>query len=116
MSDRTAGASWDLNPNAPYVYICANETVHGVEFAEIPDTAGVPLVADMSSNILSRTVDVSKFGVIYAGAQKNIGCSGVTIVIVRDDLLGKAAKMCPMMLDWSVQAANGSMKNTPPTW
>jgi len=111
-----AVASWKLNPKANYVYYCANETVNGVEFPTIPDTGDVPLVADMSSNILSQPVDVSKFGVIYAGAQKNIGCTGVTLVIVRDDLLGKALPVCPQLLDYAVQAKGGSMLNTPPTW
>lgn len=111
-----SAADWKLNPDAAYVYYCANETVNGVEFPDIPDTGSVPLVADMSSNILSRPFDVSKFGVIYAGAQKNIGCSGVTIVIVREDLLGSALPFCPQMLDYAVQAKGGSMLNTPPTW
>ncbi|HEY1075918.1 MAG TPA: 3-phosphoserine/phosphohydroxythreonine transaminase, partial [Fontimonas sp.] len=81
-------ASWKLDPNAAYVHITPNETIHGVEFHAEPDVGGVPLVADMSSNILSRPLDVSKYGLIYAGAQKNIGPSGITIVIVRDDLIG----------------------------
>eukprot|EP00047_Mylnosiga_fluctuans_P001093 m.212136 g.212136 ORF g.212136 m.212136 type:complete len:482 (+) comp10141_c0_seq2:2106-3551(+) len=106
-----------FSSNASYVYYCANETIHGVEFAGAPDVpAGTVLVADMSSNILSRHVDVSKFGLIFAGAQKNIGCSGVTIVIVRDDLLGRAQACCPEMLDLSIHAKNGSLYNTPPTW
>lgn len=109
-------ATWKLNPNASYVYYCANETVHGVEFDFIPDTGSVPLVADMSSNILSREIDVSKFGLIYAGAQKNIGCTGVTIVIIRDDLIGKAAPICPIMLDYKTLADAKSLYNTPPTW
>ncbi|XP_061117362.1 phosphoserine aminotransferase [Conger conger] len=106
--------SWTLNPAASYVYYCANETIHGVEFNFVPDTKGVVLVCDMSSNILSRPVDVSKFGLIFAGAQKNIGCAGVTAVIVREDLLGKALKECPIVLDYKVQAGNNSLYNTPP--
>ncbi|RVE51830.1 hypothetical protein evm_003450 [Chilo suppressalis] len=82
-----AESTWNLDPNASYVHICTNETIHGVEFDFIPDTKGVPLVADMSSNFMSKKVDVSKFGVIYGGAQKNIGTSGVALVIVREDLL-----------------------------
>ncbi|XP_066567201.1 phosphoserine aminotransferase [Amia ocellicauda] len=107
-------SSWELNPSASYVYYCCNETVHGVEFNFIPDTKGVVLVCDMSSNFLSRPVDVSKFGLIFAGAQKNIGCAGVTVVIVREDLLGKVLKECPVVLDYKVQAGNNSMYNTPP--
>lgn len=109
-------SEWKLDPNASYVYYCDNETVNGVEFADIPDTGSVPLVADMSSNFCSRPVDVSKFGVIYAGAQKNVGCAGLTITIVRDDLLGAAASVCPTMLDYSILAKGASMHNTPPTW
>ncbi|XP_021919839.1 probable phosphoserine aminotransferase isoform X2 [Zootermopsis nevadensis] len=108
--------TWILNPNASYVYYCANETVHGVEFPFIPDTQGIPLVADMSSNILSQPLDVSKFGVIFAGAQKNIGPAGVTLVIVREDLLGKAAVTCPTVLDFTVMAKDNSLHNTPPTF
>jgi len=109
-------SQWTLNPEASYVYYCANETVHGVEFQFIPETNGVPLVCDMSSNILSRPVDVSKFGIIYGGAQKNIGCAGVTVVIVRDDLVGHAIKQCPSILDYKVQVGNNSLYNTPPTY
>ncbi|KAK2156519.1 hypothetical protein LSH36_211g02043 [Paralvinella palmiformis] len=107
---------WNLNPGASYVYYCANETIHGVEFHDIPETNGVPLVCDMSSNILSRPVDISKFGVIYAGAQKNIGCAGVTLVIIRDDLLGHAMPVCPVIFDYKIQAGNNSCYNTPPTF
>lgn len=115
MSD--LGKELQLSPQASYVYYCANETIHGVEFAQPPAVpADQVLVADMSSNILSRPVDVAKFGIIYGGAQKNIGCSGVTIVIVRDDLLGKAQASCPEMLDLFIHAKNGSLYNTPPTW
>jgi phosphoserine aminotransferase len=108
--------SWKLDKNAAYFHYTPNETIGGVEFHWVPDTAGVPLVADMSSTILSRPVDVSKFGVIYAGAQKNIGPAGLTIVIVREDLLGKARDTTPTMLDWKVAADNDSMYNTPPTY
>ncbi|KAK3096108.1 hypothetical protein FSP39_023322 [Pinctada imbricata] len=107
---------WTLNPEASYVYYCANETIHGVEFPYIPETNGVPLVCDMSSNMLSRPVDVSKFGVIFAGAQKNMGCAGVTIVIIREDLLGKADPQCPVTYDYKVQAGNNSLYNTAPTY
>ncbi|XP_011305706.1 probable phosphoserine aminotransferase [Fopius arisanus] len=109
-------ATWKLDPNASYVYYCANETVHGIEFDNIPETNGVPLVADMSSNILTRKLDISKFGVIYAGAQKNIGPSGVTLVIVREDLLGKALPVCPSVLDYTIMANDNSLYNTPPTF
>ncbi|KAI7790656.1 phosphoserine aminotransferase [Triplophysa rosa] len=107
-------STWSLNPSASYVYYCCNETVDGVEFNFIPDTKEVVLVSDMSSNFLSRPVDVSKFGLIFAGAQKNVGCAGVTVVIVREDLLGRALKECPIILDYQVQAGNNSLYNTPP--
>lgn len=107
-------SEWNLDPNASYVYICTNETIHGVEFDFVPDTKGVPLVADMSSNIMSKKIDVSKYGVIYAGAQKNIGTSGVTLVIVRDDLLGHVLPICPSILDWAANAKADSILNTPP--
>ncbi|KAL7390900.1 hypothetical protein ABVT39_001031 [Epinephelus coioides] len=107
-------SSWTLNPSASYVYYCCNETVHGVEYNFTPETNGVVLVSDMSSNFLSRPVDVSKFGLIYAGAQKNVGCAGVTVVIVREDLIGHALKECPIVLDYKVQAENNSLYNTPP--
>ncbi|KAM4878479.1 phosphoserine aminotransferase isoform 2-T2 [Sylvia borin] len=109
-------STWNLNPDASYVYYCANETVHGVEFDFVPDVKGAVLVCDMSSNFLSKPVDVSKFGVIFAGAQKNVGCAGVTVVIVRDDLLGFALKECPVVLDYKTQAANSSLYNTPPCY
>ncbi|XP_042682831.1 phosphoserine aminotransferase [Centrocercus urophasianus] len=108
--------TWNLNPDASYVYYCANETVHGVEFDFVPDVKGAVLVCDMSSNFLSRPVDISKFGVIFAGAQKNVGCAGVTVVIVREDLLGFALKECPVVMDYKTQAANGSLYNTPPCY
>lgn len=107
---------WSLNPNAAYVHYCPNETVDGIEIFDIPNVGDVPLVADMSSTILSREIDVSKFGLIYAGAQKNIGPSGLTIVIVRDDLLGQARKTTPSVLNYQLAADNGSMYNTPPTF
>ncbi|XP_033974542.1 phosphoserine aminotransferase [Trematomus bernacchii] len=107
-------SSWTLNPSASYVYYCCNETVHGVEYNFTPETNGVTLVCDMSSNFLSRPVDVSKFGLIFAGAQKNVGCAGVTVVIVREDLLGHALNDCPIVLDYKVQADMNSLYNTPP--
>lgn len=111
-----ARGGWRLTPDAAYVHICANETIDGVEYHGAPDVGGVPLVADMSSNILSRVIDVSKYGVIYGGAQKNIGPAGLTIVIVREDLLGHALPFCPSAFDWKLVADNGSMFNTPPTY
>ncbi|GHE90500.1 3-phosphoserine/phosphohydroxythreonine transaminase [Thalassotalea profundi] len=109
-------AQWSLSPEAAYVHYCPNETVDGLELFEIPESHGVPLVADLSSTILSREIDVSKFGLIYAGAQKNIGPSGLTIVIVRDDLLGNAHISTPCILNYQTEADNGSMYNTPPTY
>jgi phosphoserine aminotransferase len=108
--------SLKLTPDAAYVHYTPNETIGGVEFPYIPQTGNVPLVADMSSNILSRPIDVSKYGVIYASAQKNIGPSGLAVVIVRDDLLGKARPTTPSVLDYKAMAADGSMSNTPPTF
>jgi phosphoserine aminotransferase len=105
-----------LTPNAAYVHYTPNETIGGVEFPYIPDTGSVPLVADMSSNILSKPVDVAKYGVIYASAQKNIGPSGLAVVIVRDDLIGRARTGTPSIFDYKEMAANGSMSNTPPTF
>jgi phosphoserine aminotransferase len=107
---------WSLNPDAAYVHYTPNETIGGVEFPFVPDTGNVPLVADMSSTILSRPVDVSRYGVIYAGAQKNIGPAGLTVVIVRKDLMGNPSAGTPTMFDYQVQAENGSMYNTPPTY
>ncbi|NWF37120.1 3-phosphoserine/phosphohydroxythreonine transaminase [Mariprofundus sp. KV] len=109
-------AELKLDPNAAYVHYTPNETIGGVEFDYIPETGDVPLIADMSSTILSRPLDVSKFGMIYAGAQKNIGPAGLTIVIIRDDLLGKASSNCPTMFNYSVHAENDSMYNTPSTY
>jgi len=107
---------WDLNSHAAYLHYTPNETIAGVEFHSIPEVGDVPLVADMSSTILSRPLDVSKFGLIYAGAQKNIGPAGLTIVIVRDDLIGDSIKGTPAMMDYAVQSNAGSMYNTPPTY
>ena len=107
---------WKRTPDAAYLHYTPNETIGGVEFHFVPDTGGVPLVADMSSTILSRPIDVSKFGIIYAGAQKNIGPAGLTLVIVRDDLLGKARPATPAFMDFAAMAKEGSMLNTPPTY
>jgi len=109
-------SQWNLDPSAAYVHYTPNETIGGVEFQYIPEVGDVPLVADMSSNLLSRPLDVSKFGCIYAGAQKNIGPAGLTIVIVREDLIGQARPETPVMMDYKVAADNGSMYNTPPTF
>jgi phosphoserine aminotransferase len=108
--------TWELDSEAAYVHYTPNETIGGVEFNRVPDTGDVPLVADMSSNILSRPVKVSKFGLIYAGAQKNVGPAGLTIVIVRDDLVGHADPRLPAMLNYKTHADNDSMYNTPPTY
>jgi phosphoserine aminotransferase len=105
-----------LDPDAAYCHITTNNTIFGTEFHYTPDTGDVPLVADMSSDILSRPIDVSKFGVIYAGAQKNIGPSGVTIAIVREDLIGNALEWTPTMFDYKTHADAGSLYNTPPTY
>ena len=105
-----------FSPDADYVHICYNNTIFGTCYDYIPETGDIPLVADMSSGILSRPVDVSKFGLIYAGAQKNMGPSGLTVVIVREDLLGNARENIPVMLNYTVQAENGSMYNTPPCY
>lgn len=109
-------ADWQLSADASYVHITPNETIGGVEFDGLPDTGDVPLVADMSSTILSRPIDVSRFGIIYAGAQKNIGPAGLTLVIIREDLIGEAAENCPSMLNYAVHADADSMSNTPPTY
>jgi phosphoserine aminotransferase len=109
-------AALQLDPAAAYVHYTPNETIGGVEFPYVPDTGSVPLVADMSSTLLSRPLDVSRFGVIYAGAQKNIGPAGLTVVIVRDDLVGHALAQTPALLDYKIQADNDSMYNTPPTY
>lgn len=107
-------SSLQLNPKADYVYYCDNETIEGVEFGYIPETSDVPLVADMSSNLLTRRFDIKKFGVIFAGAQKNLGTSGVTLVIARQNLLARAASHCPSILNYSILHKTGSVLNTPP--
>jgi phosphoserine aminotransferase len=105
-----------FSEDADYFHITTNNTIYGSRFNYIPDTGNVPLVADMSSNILSQVYDVSKFGLIYAGAQKNIGPAGLTVVIIRDDLIGHASSEVPTMLDYKIHVDNGSMYNTPPTF
>ncbi|MDD3243992.1 MAG: 3-phosphoserine/phosphohydroxythreonine transaminase [Eubacteriales bacterium] len=105
-----------FHADADYVHITTNNTIYGTQYTTLPDTGKVPLVADMSSNILGKEYDVDQFGLIYAGAQKNIGPAGVTVVIVRKDLLGKAQAICPTMLDYAVQAKDGSLYNTPCCW
>ncbi|WP_305907513.1 3-phosphoserine/phosphohydroxythreonine transaminase [Methylomarinum sp. Ch1-1] len=107
---------WDIDPDAAYFHYTSNETIHGVEFPETPEVGDMPLVADMSSNILSRQFDVSRFGLIYAGAQKNMGPAGVTVVIVRDDLIGHADSSVPPVFDYQQQINNDSMLNTPATY
>lgn len=108
----------EQNPDAKYLHICANETIHGVEFKDYPTVKNKDgiLIADMSSNFCSKPVDVSRFGIIYAGAQKNVGPSGVTIVIVRKDLIGNAQEITPVMLDYKIHADNNSLYNTPPCY
>lgn len=106
----------DLDPSADYVYICNNNTIYGTEYDYVPETGNVPLVSDMSSDILSRPIDVSKYGVIMAGAQKNMGPAGLTVVIVREDLLGNYRDGMPTILDWKLMADKESMYNTPPTY
>lgn len=105
-----------FRPDADYVHICFNNTIYGTKYNYIPDTGDIPLVADMSSCIISEPVDVSKFGLIYAGAQKNMAPAGLTVVIVREDLIGKARDITPAMLDYKLMADNGSMYNTPPCY
>lgn len=111
-----AQADWTIDPEAAYLHYTSNETIGGVEFQYVPDAAGLPLVCDMSSDILSRPVDVAQFGLIYAGAQKNMGPSGIAIVVVRDDLIGEILPGTPSIFDYKKQAENGSMLNTPPTY
>jgi phosphoserine aminotransferase len=109
--------TWKLTKDAAYLHICTNETIDGVEYNFVPAVAGdVPIVADMSSHILSRKVDVSRYGVIFAGAQKNIGPAGLTLVIVREDLLDCALPICPSVFHWKTVAGHDSMLNTPPTY
>lgn len=109
-------ADWALTPGAAYVHYTPNETIHGVEFSDIPDVGDVPLVADVSSNFMSAPLDVSRFGVLYGGAQKNLGPSGLAIAIVRKDLLGRHGRALPPIFELRNQAANDSMFNTPPTF
>ena len=116
FSSIPAFETWQLNRDAAYVHYTPNETIGGVEFHWVPETGDVPLVADMSSTILSRPIDVSRYGVIYAGAQKNIGPAGLTVVIVRDDLIGDTLSGTPSMYDYKLHADNDSMLNTPPTY
>ncbi|GGD53078.1 phosphoserine aminotransferase [Lacimicrobium alkaliphilum] len=113
MPDR---GDWQCDPKAAYFHYCPNETVDGIAIEQIPDTGDVPLVADMSSTILSSPLDISRFGLIYAGAQKNIGPSGLSVVIVKDELLGQARKQTPSIFDYQLQASQGSMFNTPATF
>lgn len=113
--------SWKVSSEAQYLHICSNETIHGVEFQQLPDLAAIagrdlPLVADASSHILSRTVDWTRVGVMFAGAQKNIGPAGLTLVFVREDLLGRALEICPSVMNYQVMAQTDSMFNTPPTY
>jgi phosphoserine aminotransferase len=108
--------AWRLSRNAAYVHVTTNETIGGVEYRWLPDAGDVPLVADMSSHLLSRVIDVARFGVIYAGAQKNIGPAGLTVVIVREDLLDRARPECPSVFNYGAQAQAGSMLNTPATF
>ena len=111
-----AQSTWKLSADAAYVHICTNETIGGVEYHWTPDTGNVPLVADMSSHILSRPVDVARYGLIYGGAQKNVGPAGLTLVIVRDNLMGEALPITPSAFDFKLQAEADSMYNTPPTY
>jgi phosphoserine aminotransferase len=109
-------AEWKLNKDASYIYICDNETIDGVEFNVPVECEGIPLVADCSSNLFSKPIDISKYGVVFAGAQKNFGPAGTTVVIVREDLLGLAIKECPTILDYKIQAGNNSLYQTPPCY
>ncbi len=109
-------SSWEIDQQAAYLHYTTNETIHGVEFHEVPEVGALPLVVDMSSNILSKQLDVSQYGLIYAGSQKNMGPAGVTVVIAREDLLGSADAKTPSVFDYSEQIANDSMLNTPATY
>ncbi len=104
------------NADSDYAYITTNNTIYGTRYVKLPDTGALPLVADASSNILSEPMDVNKFGVIYAGAQKNIGPAGLCVMVIRHDLIGHASPMCPKLMNWALQVKNGSMLNTPNTW
>ncbi len=111
--------SWkaeDFTPDADYVHICLNNTIYGTKFTELPETGDIPLIADLSSCILSEPIDVSKFGVLYAGAQKNMGPAGLTVVIIREDLIGNAMDITPTMFNYQIHADNDSMYNTPPCY
>jgi phosphoserine aminotransferase len=114
FTDIPPQSSWELTPFARYVHLCTNETIHGVEFFFTPETNGIPLVADMSSHLLSRVPDVARYGAIIAGAQKNMGIAGVSVVIVQEALLGKAQVTCPSVFDWRKLADASSLLNTPP--
>jgi len=105
-----------FTPDADYVYITTNNTIYGTRYIKFPDTGAVPLVADASSNILSQPLDVSRFGVIYAGTQKNMGPAGLAVMVIRDDLLGSPSPLCPKIVDWTLQAKKDSMINTPNTF
>ena len=115
-TDIPARDQWQLGEDAAYVHITANETIHGVQFQHVPDTGAVPLVADFSSSIAAAPMDVSRYGVIYAGAQKNLGPVGITVVIVRRDLLERSGQPRAEIFDYRAHAARDSMLNTPPTW
>ena len=105
-----------FDPEADYFHICMNNTIYGTKYHTLPETGNVPLVADVSSCILSEPIDVTKFGMLYAGAQKNMSCAGLTVVIIREDLIGEAQEKCPTMLKYSTHSENGSMYNTPPCY
>jgi phosphoserine aminotransferase len=111
-----AASEWKLTPDAAYVHITSNNTIEGTQWHEVPDVGSAPLVSDASSDILSRPIDVTKYGLIYAGAQKNLGPAGATIVIIRDDLLQRSSKSLHTMLNYAVHAENGSLYNTPPVF
>ncbi|WP_323118509.1 3-phosphoserine/phosphohydroxythreonine transaminase [Burkholderia alba] len=111
-----AFSEWRLSDDPAYVHLCSNETIDGVEAFDLPELGDVPLVADVSSHILSRPLDVAKYGAMFGGAQKNIGMAGVTLVIVREDLLDRALPVCPTAFEWKTVAANNSLYNTPPTY
>ncbi|WP_064093045.1 3-phosphoserine/phosphohydroxythreonine transaminase [Rossellomorea aquimaris] len=116
LGNHTSIPSYTSQNEARYIHITSNNTIEGTRYAEWPDAGGVPLVADMSSHILSEKIDVSRFGLIYAGAQKNLGPSGVTVAIIHKDLIGKAPTSCPTMLNYETYAKHGSLFNTPPTF
>ena len=111
-----AYSGWEMSSSASYVHVTPNETIGGVAYAGLPDTGDIPIVADMSSTILSQPIDVSDYGIIYTGAQKNIGPAGLTIVIIREDLIGLAGDNCPSMLNYATHSEADSMANTPPTY